>query len=91
MAVTGISANRLELLQIADAVAREKAIEREIVVEAIEVMAARPAIDAALAEATLAFGATTDDHAFAEQQRLTQERAATEQRLMALLEPGSDS
>ncbi|MGH7016524.1 MAG: NusA N-terminal domain-containing protein, partial [Caulobacteraceae bacterium] len=36
MSVTGISANRLELLQIADAVAREKAIEREIVIEAIE-------------------------------------------------------
>src|SRR5579875_642925 len=36
MAVTGISANRQELLQIADAVAREKAIEREIVIEAIE-------------------------------------------------------
>jgi N utilization substance protein A len=36
MAVTGISANRLELLQIADAVAREKLIDREIVIEAIE-------------------------------------------------------
>jgi N utilization substance protein A len=36
MAVTGISANRLELLQIADAVAREKSIEKEIVIEAIE-------------------------------------------------------
>ena len=34
--LTGISANRLELLQIADAVAREKSIEREIVIEAIE-------------------------------------------------------
>jgi N utilization substance protein A len=33
---TGISANRLELLQIADAVAREKSIDKEIVVEAIE-------------------------------------------------------
>jgi N utilization substance protein A len=32
----GISANRAELLQIADAVAREKSIEREIVVQAIE-------------------------------------------------------
>ena len=32
MAVTGISANRLELLQIADAVAREKLIDREIVI-----------------------------------------------------------
>ena len=36
MALTGVSANRLELLQIADAVAREKSIEREIVIEAIE-------------------------------------------------------
>src|SRR5215469_9376726 len=36
MSVTGISANRQELLQIADAVAREKAIEKEIVIEAIE-------------------------------------------------------
>jgi len=36
MTTTGISANRLELLQIADAVAREKSIEREIVIEAIE-------------------------------------------------------
>jgi N utilization substance protein A len=36
MALSGISANRLELLQIADAVAREKSIEREIVIEAIE-------------------------------------------------------
>src|ERR1700753_2082336 len=33
---TGISANRLELLTIADAVAREKSIEKEIVIEAIE-------------------------------------------------------
>src|SRR5690606_34950244 len=33
---TGISANRQELLQIADAVAREKSIEREIVIQAIE-------------------------------------------------------
>ena len=36
MTSTGISANRLELLQIADAVAREKSIEKEIVIEAIE-------------------------------------------------------
>src|SRR6185437_8798732 len=36
MSVTGISANRQELLQIADAVAREKAIEKEVVIEAIE-------------------------------------------------------
>ena len=41
MAVTGISANRLELLQIADAVAREKSIDKEIVIEAIEEATAR--------------------------------------------------
>ena len=33
---TGISANRLELLQIADAVAREKSIDKEIVIASIE-------------------------------------------------------
>ncbi len=33
---TGISANRLELLQIADAVAREKTIDKKIVIEAME-------------------------------------------------------
>ncbi|MFV2091499.1 MAG: transcription termination factor NusA [Hyphomicrobiales bacterium] len=32
----GVSANRLELLQIADAVAREKSIEKELVIEAME-------------------------------------------------------
>jgi len=36
MAVTGVSANRLELLQIASSVAQEKNIDREIVIEAIE-------------------------------------------------------
>jgi N utilization substance protein A len=36
MAVAGVSANRLELLQIADAVAREKSIDRRIVIEAME-------------------------------------------------------
>ncbi len=36
MAMTGISANRLELLQIADAVAREKTIDKKIVIEAME-------------------------------------------------------
>ena len=33
---TAVSANRLELLQIADAVAREKVIDRQIVIEAME-------------------------------------------------------
>ncbi len=36
MVEAGISANRLELLQIADAVAREKSIDREIVIHAME-------------------------------------------------------
>ncbi len=36
MSFTGISANRQELLQIADAVAREKSIDKDVVIEAIE-------------------------------------------------------
>ena len=36
MSLTGISANRLELLALADALAREKAIDKEIVIQAIE-------------------------------------------------------
>ncbi|MBS0241556.1 MAG: transcription termination/antitermination protein NusA [Proteobacteria bacterium] len=36
MSQAGISANRLELLQIADAVAREKTIDRKIVIQAME-------------------------------------------------------
>src|SRR5579862_7006762 len=36
MSLTGISANRLELLALADALAREKAIDKEIVIAAIE-------------------------------------------------------
>ena len=36
MSIAGVSANRLELLQIADAVAREKSIDRKIVLQAME-------------------------------------------------------
>jgi transcription termination/antitermination protein NusA len=36
MATAGISANRLELLQIADSVAKEKTIDKKIVIEAME-------------------------------------------------------
>lgn len=50
-----ISANRLELLQIADAVAREKQIERSIVIEAME--------DAIAKAARSRYGAETDVHA----------------------------
>jgi N utilization substance protein A len=50
-----VSANRLELLQIADAVAREKAIDRTIVIAAME--------DAIAKAARSRYGAETDVHA----------------------------
>ena len=49
-----VSANRLELLQIADAVAREKAIDRGIVITAME--------DAIAKAARSRYGAETDVH-----------------------------
>jgi N utilization substance protein A len=36
MSYTGVSANRLEILQIADAVAREKSIDKELVIQSME-------------------------------------------------------
>jgi N utilization substance protein A len=50
-----VSANRLELLQIADAVAREKSIDRGIVISAME--------DAIAKAARSRYGAETDVHA----------------------------
>ncbi|GAB4072866.1 transcription termination/antitermination protein NusA [Ancylobacter sonchi] len=50
-----VSANRLELLQIADAVAREKSIDRTIVIAAME--------DAIAKAARSRYGAETDIHA----------------------------
>src|ERR1700741_2436028 len=50
-----VSANRLELLQIADAVAREKAIDRRIVIGAME--------DAIAKAARSRYGIETDVHA----------------------------
>jgi N utilization substance protein A len=50
-----VSANRLELLQIADAVAREKSIDRHIVITAME--------DAIAKAARSRYGAETDVHA----------------------------
>jgi N utilization substance protein A len=50
-----VSANRLELLQIADAVAREKSIDRQIVIEAME--------DAIAKAARSRYGIETDVHA----------------------------
>jgi N utilization substance protein A len=53
--MAAVSANRLELLQIADAVAREKSIDRQIVVAAME--------DAIAKAARSRYGAETDVHA----------------------------
>ena len=50
-----VSANRLELLQIADAVAREKSIDRGIVIAAME--------DAIAKAARSRYGSETDVHA----------------------------
>jgi DNA primase len=55
--------------------------------EAIDVLVTRPQIDKALAEATRAFAIETDDAAFAEQQRLQDERREIERRLMDLMQP----
>jgi N utilization substance protein A len=53
--MAAVSANRLELLQIADAVAREKSIDRNIVITAME--------DAIAKAARSRYGAETDVHA----------------------------
>src|ERR1700675_4600710 len=53
--MAAVSANKLELLQIADAVAREKAIDRGIVIAAME--------DAIAKAARSRYGAETDVHA----------------------------
>jgi N utilization substance protein A len=50
-----VSANRLELLQIADAVAREKVIDKQIVLDAMA--------DAIAKAARSRYGAETDIHA----------------------------
>src|SRR5207244_13351419 len=51
----GVSANKLELLQLADAVAREKSIDRGIVIAAME--------DAIAKAARARYGSETDVHA----------------------------
>ena len=55
MGIAGISANRLELLQIADAVAREKSIDRKIVIQAMEDAIQKAANEAHDAEAAWAY------------------------------------
>src|ERR1700730_3028242 len=53
--MAAVSANKLELLQIADAVAREKSIDRSIVIAAME--------DAIAKAARARYGSETDVHA----------------------------
>src|ERR1043166_2573291 len=53
--MAAVSANRLELLQIADAVAREKSIDRNIVITAME--------DAIAKAARSRYGSETEVHA----------------------------
>ncbi|OYW41895.1 MAG: hypothetical protein B7Z45_02840, partial [Azorhizobium sp. 12-66-6] len=53
--MVAVSANRLELLQIAEAVAREKTIDRSIVIAAME--------DAIAKAARSRYGQETDIHA----------------------------
>lgn len=80
MSIIGVSANRLEILQIADAVAREKSIDKEIVIQSMEhalQKAARSrygvehdiraAIDRKTGELTLSRVVTVVDDAFLEQ------------------------
>jgi NusA N-terminal domain. len=54
--MAAVSANKLELLQIADAVAREKSIDRSIVIAAMEDAIAKAA-------ARARYGSETDVHA----------------------------
>ena len=53
--MAAVSANKIELLQIADAVAREKSIDRGIVIAAME--------DAIAKAARARYGSETDVHA----------------------------
>ena len=59
-----VSANRLELLKIADAVAREKSIDRGIVIAAME--------DAIAKAARARYGSETDVHAEIDPKKLRQ-------------------
>lgn len=58
---------------------------REDLSEAIAVMVAQPAVDAALAEATAALGAEMTDEAFAKQQALSRQRQDLQARLANLM------
>ena len=88
MAMAGVSANKIELLQIADAVAREKSIDRTIVIEAMQDAIQRAAksrygaendirctIDPRTGEAKLTRVMTVVEHVENESQELTVEDA----------------
>ena len=57
---------------------------------AVEALAARPALDAALAEATRRFSEENDEAAFAEQQRLRTARDEADRKLATLIEGDAD-
>ena len=59
--------------------------------EAIAIMAARPEVDAALADATAAVGTRFSDEAFERQVALVHERQALEQRLANLVQANEDA
>jgi DNA primase len=63
----------------------DEARAREDLNEAIAVMVAQPAVDAALAEATAALSEDTTDEAFARQQALSRQRQELEARLANLM------
>jgi DNA primase len=63
----------------------DEARAREDLNEAIAVMVAQPAVDAALAEATAALSKDTTDEAFARQQALSRQRQELEARLANLM------
>jgi DNA primase len=58
---------------------------------AIETLASRPELDAALAAATVRLQENTDEAGFAEQTRLLEARRAADQRLAALAEGDKDA
>jgi DNA primase len=57
---------------------------------AVEALAARPELDAALAEATRRFSEENDEAAFAEQQRLRTARDEADRKLATLIEGDAD-
>ena len=65
--------------------AADEAKAREDLNEAIAVMVAQPAVDAALAEATAALSEDTTDEAFARQQALSRQRQELDARLANLM------